>query len=1634
MKNRITNRPSSKFSKSEKTSKILKGNKIIKKITKKGKISSSSLNSNKLDLRSKKKLFTVGIGASAGGLEAFKDLLKALPINTGMVFIFVQHLDPTHESLAPEIFSRSTKMPVHEVEDGMSVLPNHVYLNPPNFSMELSKGLLRLHSREQTSQHMTIDFFFQSLAKDQKDKSIGVILSGTADDGTKGIKAIKDEGGLVMVQDPKSAKYDGMPKSAIAAGRVDYILPPESLAKALTKKAKYPHLTFSTKTSHEVLASHEVLPEDSMSLTDKTVASLQSAANPIEEILRSIFDLLRAQTHVDFSNYKLTTLKRRIQRRMMVRKVESLAAYAKDLQEHPEEVKALYDDMLINVTEFFRDPDSFKVLTTQVFPKLLKNRPAHSPIRAWTPGCASGEEVYSLAILLTEFLIKTKNKFPVQIFGTDISESAIQKARAGFYSEAIENSVNKERLQVFFDKVKGGYKIKKEIRDMCMFSKHDVTNDPPFSKLDFLSCRNVFIYFTHHLQKRIIPVFHYAIKPGGFLFLGKSDSLGGGTKLFKLVNKSHKIYVNTFARAPMVIDFPLSSYRSKALEQFPKSIVTHMSTAPMASADRNKGAVDFEKNIDRIVLAKYAPPAVVINSDFEIVQFRGRTSPYLEPASGVPSTNLLKMAKQELRHPLRATILAAQKQNKSVRQEALTFEVDDKLLTVNIEALPANPLASPKMRHYVIFFETMTTSKSLEKSLKGIPFNKRNIHRQPTKNLENKLRNRIERLEQEVTTDKLYHESMIEEFEGAQEELVSTNEELQSTNEELQSANEEMETAKEEIQSSNEELTSVNEELQSRNKDLFNLSSDLNNILGCVEIPILIVGNDHRLRKFTPMAEKYFKLISSDVGRPLRDIKTEFDLNLETLINKVIQSLIPLEKEIQDHHGRWVRLQIRPYKTIDNRIDGAVITLIDIESLKQQIIISEKARNYLSSISETVPLPLVILDDHLLIRSANRAFWEHFKPSQKATGKDFFATLEVQGVSLLNLRKLLTETLTLNKKIVNLEMSCDFPKIGTRIILISANLIQWIGELFQDTKESQAILLSFEDITERRLIEITLKESEEKFRSFLTSFPEAIVITNNKRVITFVNTKAESIFEYEPQELVGLNHEILVPQNAQKFHPSQVNHYLENPTARSMSERKSINGVTKKGREFPIQVGLNPLQTKDGLLVTCVVQDMTKTKAAEEERERLRLLEKKAREEAEKANRIKNEFLATLSHELRTPLTSILSWAQLIQRRQFDSEKLKHGIEMIEKSAKIQGQLIDDMLDVVRIQSGKLSINFSDINPIEPVKLAIESLHLLADHKQITIDLEANLKDEKVWGDRERIQQIMWNLLTNAIKFSEKGGLIRIEIKAFEDNGEKFVSIKVIDQGKGISPDFLPSIFERFSQADSSSVRVHGGLGLGLSIVRDLVQLQGGSVRAGSEGINKGATFTILFPAKVISLKADNIATTSPPGLAANNSGNTGPANSVENFSTEKILKGNIVKNETSPEEIIRAKLTDLNVMLVDDDSSTLEVLIEDLKFFGAIPHPYSTAAQAFAAFEKLKPDVLVSDIAMPEEDGYSLIGKIRKLSSEQGGKTPALALTAFASERDVQRALSAGFDVHMAKPFDALALAQAIAALVKKG
>jgi len=837
-----------------------------------------------------------GVGASAGGLEACSQVLETLPADLGLALIIVQHLAPRHESFLPELLRAHCKMPVVQVTEGMKVQVNHVYVIPPNVHMRIAEGKLHLLARpEDRTQHMPVDSFFRSLAEYAQNRAIGIILSGTASDGAIGVREIKGAGGITIAQEPHTAKSDGMPRAAVATGSVDLVLAPVAIAQELVR-----------------IASHPIVRAEVRKTPDEI--------GGIDEQLPRLFAILRAATGVDFTHYKQPTIKRRLQRRLVLHKLNTLEEYIRLLQQKPAEIDGLYQDILIHVTRFFRDPESFGVLEQQAFKSICRDRQRDLPIRIWVPGCATGEEAYSVAIALQEYLGDQASAAPIQIFGTDVSENAIEHARSGFYPESINVDVSAERLRRFFTRTDGGYRINKTIRDLCIFARQDITRDPPFSKLDLVLCRNVLIYLGANLQKRLMGVFHYALKNTGFLMLGSAETVGPAVDYFSVLDKRYKLYAKKPVAAYAEMDFPRGDHRRAK------------PTAKAQPAEPRPTSVQSEAN--HIILSRYSPAGVVVDDNLQIVQFRGQTGKFLEPPPGEPSLNLLKMAREGLLYGVRTAVHESRKLDESVRREGLRVRGNGGMIPVAVEVVPLHGV--PGERYFLILFEEEDRrSGDAQGSPESSPRTARRNGKGKSKSKGRaaaKEQGRVHELEKELAASREYLQSIIQDLEAANEELQSANEEILSANEELQSTNEELDTAKEELQSTNEELNTVNEELQSRNEELSRVNSDLINLLDSVQIAIVMVTNDLRIRRFTPMAERVLNLMRGDVGRPISDIKPNIDCeNLETQISEAIDTISIRQSECRDRNGKRYSLRIRPYKNLENRIDGAVIALFEVQ-------------------------------------------------------------------------------------------------------------------------------------------------------------------------------------------------------------------------------------------------------------------------------------------------------------------------------------------------------------------------------------------------------------------------------------------------------------------------------------------------------------------------------------------------------------------------------------------------------------------------------------------------------------------------------------------------------------------------------
>ena len=1222
-----------------------------------------------------------------------------------MAYVLVQHLDPRHESILAELLSRTAKMPVSEVKGDILVEPNRVYVIPPFQDMGIVGGILKLVPRSEAGRpHMPIDYFLKTLAEVQGSRSIGVILSGTATDGTLGLKAIKAAGGIAFAQDPSSARSDGMPRSAIADGCVDFVLRPERIAQELTRLGRHPYMV-----AGEPRALSPGAPAAAGEETDK--------AN-----LSKIFALLRKEVGADFGAYKKTTLRRRIARRMLVNRIETLEAYTQRLEDDASEIHALYQDCLITVTSFFRDPAVFEALREQVFPFLLEHRAPDAPIRVWVTGCATGEEVYSIAISMLERAGELSRSPSLQIFATDLSESALEKARRGLYLANIARDVSAERLERFFTKVDGHYQISRSIREACVFARHDLATDTPFSRIDLISCRNVLIYMEPRLQERVFATFHYALNPGGFLVLGTSESVGAASAFLAPLNEKHRIYSRKKAAgAPP----PFGTGASGAEGPAKPAPLTRGAAAPSG----------MPTEADQMLLARYAPPSVVVDDRLDILEFRGDTRAFLEHGRGRVSLNLIRMAREGLRLELGQTIREARRKDAPCRKEGLRIRYRGRIREVSLEVVPLRAAAE---RGLLVVFEARPAP------------GRRGQGAAPSKGRAAAAGNRDSaQLRPELAQAAQALQTVMEEHDAALEELQSSNEEAASSNEELQSVNEELQAAKEEVQSANEELATLNQRLQERNLQL-------------------------------GQANDALKASGEEIRRAL------------------------------DHAN---------------------------------------------AIVSTVREPLVIMDGELRVEKANRAYYDTFVVRPEETEGRLLYELGRGQWDFPGLRMVLGEVLPKDTSFEAFEVDREFPEIGRRTMVLNARRLRNEGG------GSDRILLAIEDRTE--------------------------------------------------------------------------------------------------------------------------------LKRAEQGRAALLILEQSARERAEAADRLKDEFVATVSHELRGPLTTMRGWTDILMRdaAKRDPVTLADGLAAIDRGIKAQTRLIADLLDHSRIVTGKLQISRGLVDLALIAEAAVESMRAPAEAKDIALELERDPRAAIVLGDPDRLQQVLWNLLSNAVKFTPRRGRVQL----WTGRVGPSVHIRVTDTGQGMKEDFLPHVFDRFRQAESSSRRSQPGLGLGLAIVRQLVELHGGTVEAQSAGEGRGATFTIILPAFALLMQ--------PTGAEAEEATDLDSAAPVEPaFDPERTL------------------FAGLSLLVVENDDGSREALLRVLEQYGARVRGAATAREAAQALEVEVPDVLVSDIGMVGEDGYDLFREVRRLPAERGGRLLALAVTAHGGEGDRLKATAAGFQAHMTK------------------
>ncbi|MEX0938094.1 MAG: chemotaxis protein CheB [Pirellulales bacterium] len=1331
-------------------------------------------------IRPEKHFPVIGIGASAGGLAALRQFFANVPENSGVAFVVVVHLSPEHKSHLAELLQPHVKMPVEQVSKTLPLEANHVYVIPPGANLDTIDTHLRLSELEKRRQERApIDHFLRTLAATHESSAIGVILTGTGSDGTLGMKEIKEKGGLTVVQNPGEAEYDGMPQSAIATGLIDLVLPlasiPEAVLRFVRTQPQIPHA------------------EEDESMAEET-----------RRLLQKIFAQLRARTGRDFSRYKRSTILRRIQRRMQLRQIEQFSRYLETVHDEPDEIRRLADDLLITVTSFFRDREVFEKLEKDVIPQLFEGKGPKDEIRVWSVGCATGEEAFSVAMLLLEEARRRDCPPRIQVFASDLHERSLRQAREGFYPGDVETDVSPERLKRFFVHEEGGYRIRNEVRELVVYAPHNLMGDPPFSRLDLATCRNLLIYIQRDVQRDIIELFHYALKPEGYLVLGTSEMIEAGD-LFRVEDKKCCIYRkrNVPAPEPRLPVFPLERSR-KAMQD--------------GHADPQSAPMAFGALHQRIV-EQYAPPSILISPDDKVVHLSEHAGRYLLTPGGEPTMNVYQLVRRELHLELRTALDVARSKHEPVTTQPVLVRFDGEARFV---VMHVRPSVEPRPDEFaVVLFEGRPTAEVHGEEMHAAGPKK-------SSSLTNdQVTDHAQDLELELRQTRQRLQVIIEEYEAGQEEMRASNEEMQSTNEELRSMMEELETSKEELQSMNEELQTVNQENRHKVEELSQLSSDLQNLLAATDIATVFLDRELRILRFTPRAGELFSVRMTDRGRPLSDLTHRLGYGtLHEDAAQVLDNLIPIEREVEDDSGRCYLTRVMPYRSLEDHILGIVITLVDITSRKKAEEELAAAKEYAESIVETLHEPLLVLDRDLNVKSCNSAFYEHFQVSPLNTaGKKVYELGNGQW-DIPALRKVLEDVLPTNEEFNEYEVTHEFDTIGRRVMLLNGRRLDSV----------QLILLGIRDITGRKLSEEALREREQQFRTLVEQVQDYAIfmLDPEGRGISW-NEGVGRVLGFEEYEFIGMDvsAKIFTPEDVAAGVPQ-----AEFDTAIEKGKANNDRWMRRKDGTLFWAAGITTALRDDGNLLGFmkVMRDQTEQKRLEDE------LRQVAAEMSD-ANRRKDEFLATLAHELRNPLAPIRTGLELIATDRENSAVFEETRAMMQRQTDQLVTLVNDLLDISRISRGAFKLRRSQVPLSDVVRNAVETSRPLIGEARHQLNVSLPEHTCILHVDPNRLAQILANLLNNAVKYTPPEGHISLCAEVTDAD----VLFTVRDSGYGIPQDELQHIFEMFGQIERPDQQFTG-LGIGPTLAKQLVEMHGGEISVHSEGAGKGSEFSVRIP------------------------------------------------------------------------------------------------------------------------------------------------------------------------------------------
>jgi len=1303
---------------------------------------------------------TVAIGASAGGVDALRRLFAAMPADTGCAFVVVMHLDPQRDSMLAPLLGRATTMPVAQAEDGTAVAPNSVYIVPPGQYLEMVHGRLATRPIEQRPPRpKAVDHFMVSLAADQRERAIGIVLTGSDGDGALGVKAIKSEGGMTIAQSAESAAHAGMPASAVATGMIDRQLAIEQMPAVLVDYVANAHLR--QPEALDVQPPHE--------------ASLFEALAQV-----------RVARGLDFRGYKKPMLLRRLRRRMGLARIGNMADYLSYLKSTPEEANALAGDLLISVTEFFREPEAWDDLASDIVPQIIARKQPGDPLRVWVAACSTGEEAYSLAMLLLEQPRVAELGLKVQVFATDVDRDALDIARAGRYASTIEQSISAQRLRRFFQKAKdGGYRVRKELREVVLFAPHNVIADPPFSRMDLVSCRNLLIYMELELQRRLLQTFHFALDADGFLFLGKSETVGAQAGHFTPASQRSRIYRRTgAARLASPLHVP-------AVHLWQQRDASGRPGAPL------RREADYGKLIREALLEHRGAAAILAHRDGHALYFYGPVQSYLQHPEGVPTSDLFAMLRDELRPHVRAAMHKASAERQRT-QTTVTLPAGDG--GEQAARLAVAPLAGDD-ELLLLTFERLERAAPLPAPAEGES-------------------SALRALEDELRNSKRELRAAIEELEATNEELKVANEEAMSVNEELQSSNEELETSKEELQSVNEELTTVNHELQGKVVELETSNNDLNNLLSSTYIPTLFLDRELRIKRFTPTATRLFSLIATDVGRPLSDIAARCDTSaLLQDAQRVLDELAPVQHEASTADGEHFLRRTVPYRTAAERIEGVVVTFVDITELKRA---GEGLRRF-AAVVQSSSDAIIVHDLRGKVLAWNRGAQALYGYSEDEALNASIASMqpeEARAPYEAQLQRVLAGEIVHGAENKRRKRSGE-------VIDVSASVSLVRGE---DGTPS-AVALIERDITQAKRAEAALRDSEERFRTLADSAPVFIWLSNEDGRIEFANSECASALGQSTAALQGRRWlDLLHPDDEPRVRAALAAALADAPGRRlETSARVLFEGGQPRWMKIVAMPRSPALPAARGGIVGCMIDIHTQVEAEESLRS---------------ADRRKDEFLAMLGHELRNPLAPIRNAAEVLARVGGDDARVAWVRDTLVRQVEHVTRLVDDLIDISRVARGSMTLRLEPVDLGYAIAAAIDSLRPTLERRHHHFEHRAPTEPLWVEGDAIRLTQIFENLLTNAAKYTDDGGEISIELTR---EGEEAV-VHVRDNGLGIADAMRGRVFDLFVQDERSIDRSQGGLGIGLALVHHLVQLHRGRVEARSEGSGRGSDFIVRLP------------------------------------------------------------------------------------------------------------------------------------------------------------------------------------------